>query len=149
MTDTQTPEQRRATMRAIHSKDTRPEWIVRRLVHRLGYRYRLHVRGLPGSPDLVFPIRRKILFVHGCFWHGHDCRRGARPPKSNEDYWRAKVARNRTRDERNRTSLALGGWKTLVIWECEIADRDALGIRIAQFLGEARKTQSVEKLKER
>jgi DNA mismatch endonuclease, patch repair protein len=133
---TTTDPQRSRTMRAVKSKDTTPEMIVRRLVHSLGYRYRLHRRDLPGCPDLVFGPRRKIIFVHGCFWHQHDCPRGARSPKSNQDYWVPKLQRNRCRDEENLILLAELNWRVLVIWECETKDRKALGARINLFLEE-------------
>lgn len=124
-------------MRAVKSKDTAPEMIVRRLVHRLGYRYRLHRKGLPGKPDLVFAGRRKIIFVHGCFWHGHDCKRGARPPKENTDYWGPKIHKNVERDARNQVELCELGWDVLTVWECETkaADRTALEQRLTEFLG--------------
>ncbi|WP_395667044.1 very short patch repair endonuclease [Methylocella sp.] len=125
---------RSATMRAVKSKDTRPERLVRSLAHRLGFRFRLHRADLPGSPDLVFPGRRAAVFVHGCFWHGHDCRRGARAPKTNAAYWRAKIARNRARDETAAAALAALGWRVLTIWECETADAAALERRLSGFL---------------
>jgi DNA mismatch endonuclease (patch repair protein) len=121
-------------MRAVKAKDTEPELIVRRLLHRRGYRYRLHRRNLPGSPDLTFPAKRKVVFVHGCFWHGHDCKRGAREPKSNVAYWRAKIARNRERDREHQCALKRGGWAALTVWECELKDEDALLRRLQQFL---------------
>jgi len=129
-----TSPQRSAIMRAVRGKDTAPEWAVRRLLHRLGYRYRLH-GDLPGRPDIVFPIRRKVLFVHGCFWHGHDCPRGARVPKTNRKYWLQKVARNKARDLTQQEALAAAGWKIMVIWECEICDFSALVPRLKDFLG--------------
>lgn len=124
-------------MRAVKSKDTKPEMVVRRLVHGLGYRYRLHVGGLPGKPDLVFPRRRKVIFVHGCFWHGHDCRRGARQPAANDEYWKAKIARNRQRDADNFLALRESGWQVLIVWECEtkVRDRPTLMQRLRQTLG--------------
>lgn len=128
------PEDRSRTMRAVKGRDTGPEMVVRRLVHGMGYRYRLHGKDLPGKPDLVFRPRRKAIFVHGCFWHQHDCARGARLPKSNRDYWLPKLRRNKERDAEHRTRLGDMGWNTLVVWECEIADRDALARRIAAFL---------------
>lgn len=123
-------------MRAVKSKDTTPEMVVRRLVHRMGYRYRLHQGGLAGKPDLVFPGRRKVVFVHGCFWHGHDCRRGARQPKANADYWRAKISRNVERDAAAQLDLQVDGWEVMTVWECEtkVADRDALRSRLDAFL---------------
>ncbi|SHK14991.1 T/G mismatch-specific endonuclease [Ruegeria lacuscaerulensis ITI-1157] len=122
-------------MRAVKAKDTKPEMVVRRLVHSLGYRYRLHRRDLPGCPDLVFSPRRKVIFVHGCFWHGHDCRRGARQPKTNPDYWRQKIERNRTRDNTAQEALKAAGWDVLTIWECEVRD-PILANRIRRFLGD-------------
>ncbi len=121
-------------MRAVRSKDTKPEMLVRRLAHGLGFRFRLHRKDLPGSPDLVFPGRRRVIFVHGCFWHGHNCKRGARQPKANADYWRAKIARNVARDERVRQELRGLGWDGLTLWECELRDRDALSDRLHNFL---------------
>lgn len=134
-TDNLTPEQRHHTMFSVHSKDTKPEMIVRHLTHKLGYRYRLHRRDLPGNPDLVFPGRKKVIFVHGCFWHGHDCHSGRKQPKTNQDYWLKKLQRNKTRDANNQAQLKEQGWKVLVIWECEIKDLDMLAERIVQFLG--------------
>ena len=106
-------------MRAVKSRDTKPEMIVRRLVHGLGYRYRLHRPDLPGKPDLTFPGRRKVVFVHGCFWHGHDCARGARVPNNNRDYWIAKIARNKAREAEDCDRLRDMGWSILTVWECE------------------------------
>jgi len=132
-----TPDEVRSrTMRAVRSKDTKPELIVRRLAHAMGYRFRLHRKDLPGSPDLVFPGRRSAIFVHGCFWHGHDCARGAREPKTNSDYWRAKVAGNRARDIRVATELAALGWRVMTLWECGLRDQDATSAEISHFLGE-------------
>lgn len=112
-------EDRSATMRAIRSIGTKPEMAVRRLAHAMGYRFRLHRRDLPGAPDLVFPRLHKVIFVHGCFWHQHaGCRRSSRP-KSHEDYWLPKLARNIERDCRARVQLAADGWDVLVVWECE------------------------------
>lgn len=114
-----TDSARSAIMRAVKSKDTAPEMIVRRLVHALGFRYRLHREDLPGRPDLTFSSRRKVVLVNGCFWHGHQCARGARQPKTNSDYWRAKINRNVGRDCRNAELLQGAGWQVLTIWECE------------------------------
>ena len=131
----ETPEHRSWTMAQVKSKDTSPEMIVRRLLHSMGYRYRLHSKTLPGKPDLVFSGRRKVVFVHGCFWHGHDCKRGARIPATRREYWTAKVGRNRERDARNVTSLEQAGWNVMTVWECELKDRVALADRLHQFLG--------------
>jgi DNA mismatch endonuclease (patch repair protein) len=129
-------EARSAIMRAVKSRDTKPEMVVRSLAHRLGFRFRLHRRSLPGCPDLVFVARRKAIFVNGCFWHGHDCKRGARPPKANAPYWRAKIAANQSRDARVRAELAAAGWEAMTVWECETRDAEALGARLAAFLAE-------------
>lgn len=124
-------------MSLIHSHDAQPEWRVRRLLHGLGYRYRLHVKSLPGRPDIVFPGRRKIVFVHGCFWHQHDqyrCRI-TRRPKSNTDYWSPKLNRNVERDKLVESELRAKGWSVLKIWECETSDDRALADRLIRFLG--------------
>lgn len=134
---TRAPLTRSQIMARVRGRDTGPELFVRRLLHRLGYRYRVQGRGLPGRPDLVFTRRRAALFVHGCFWHGHDCARGARTPKTNADYWSAKLARNRERDGEAEARLAEDGWRSLTIWECELGDA-ALARRLAAFLGAPR-----------
>jgi len=135
MADTITPTRRSANMARIRSKDMKPELVVRRLVHSLGYRYRLHRNDLPGKPDLVLGPRRKVIFVHGCFWHQHaGCREG-RIPKSNQTYWQPKLARNVERDQRVQRELAEAGWTVIVVWECEISDLDTLKERISGFLG--------------
>src|SRR5271157_2589305 len=121
-------------MRAVKGRDTTPEMIVRRMVHGMGKRYRLHRDDLPGKPDLTFPRLRKVIFVHGCFWHGHDCKRGARQPKDNAEYWIKKIRRNRARDAKSQETLKLMGWDVLVIWECELKDHDALRDRLKTFL---------------
>jgi DNA mismatch endonuclease (patch repair protein) len=128
------PETRSRIMRAVKGRDTGGEMVVRRLVHRMGYRYRLHRPDLPGKPDLAFPRSRKAIFVHGCFWHGHDCARGARTPKSNRDYWTAKITRNAARDVRNRERLQDMGWSILTLWECELKDEVGLTCRLRSFL---------------
>jgi DNA mismatch endonuclease (patch repair protein) len=120
-------------MRAIRSKDMAPEVAVRKLVHRLGYRFRLHRKDLPGKPDLVFPSRRKVIFVHGCFWHCHNCGE-AHIPKSNRAYWGPKLERNRLRDAKHIEALAIAGWQSLVVWECETSEEEALKRRIVEFL---------------
>ncbi|MBN1344051.1 MAG: DNA mismatch endonuclease Vsr [Phycisphaerae bacterium] len=135
MMDNLTPEIRTETMRRVKAKNTGPELVVRRLVHSLGYRYRLHRDDLPGCPDLVFPSRRAVLFVHGCFWHVHTCKQGRKAPKSNVSYWRAKRERNKSRDHRVQRQLRRKGWRVLVVWECQThASRlDRLAGRITRF----------------
>jgi DNA mismatch endonuclease (patch repair protein) len=135
--DTFTKAQRSRIMAAVRSTNTGPELVVRRIAHRLGYRYRLHVRGLPGTPDLVFPRLRKVIFVSGCFWHMHHCRRGRRMPRHNRAYWSAKLDRNRRRDIAARRALRRRGWDVLLIWECQTAASriDRLQTCIAAFLG--------------
>ena len=122
-------------MSRVKSKDTAPEMVVRRLVHSLGYRYRLHGANLPGKPDLVFASKKKVILVHGCYWHGHDCKRGARMPSTNREYWSAKIGRNKERDARSVASLEQSGWSVMAVWECEIRDSAALAERIHNFLG--------------
>ena len=129
------PERSRI-MRAVKSRDTAPEMTVRRLVHSMGYRYRLHRKDLPGQPDLAFQRRRKVIFIHGCFWHGHECKRGARVPKTNREYWETKIARNRERDSQHDEELRRDGWRVLVIWECQIQEPAAVIDRIRRFLEE-------------
>lgn len=124
---------RSRTMAAVRAKHTKPEMLVRRLAHRLGYRFRLHRKDLPGHPDLVFPGRRAVVFVHGCWWHGHDCARGARVPKTNVAYWTAKIARNVARDRATQAALADAGWRVLVLWECDLKDEGLPG-RLRDFL---------------
>jgi len=129
-------EKRSAVMRAVKSSDTSPERAVRAAVCALGYarRYRLDGGALPGKPDLVFGAMGKTIFVHGCFWHGHDCKRGAREPKDNAAYWRAKIARNRARDVSVSKALKVEGWKTLTVWECETRDAEKLSAKLKRFL---------------
>ena len=137
MTDTVTPERRSQIMANIRSKGMKPEMIVRRLAHSMGYRYRLHRKDLPGKPDLVFPARRKVIFVHGCFWHQHGdpaCKI-ARRPKSNLDYWLPKLQRNAERDSEHQACLNELGWQALVIWECEVKTAVGLPERIQDYLG--------------
>lgn len=141
MVDTLTPQARSALMARIGGKNTAPEILVRRLAHGLGYRFRLHRRDLPGSPDLVFPRLRKIVLVHGCYWHGHGCKIG-RLPKSNVGFWADKIAKNRARDARNLADLRQLGWQTLVVWQCETRRREALGKILERFLGTHGKRRS-------
>lgn len=133
MVDKIPPARRSANMRAIRSFDTKPELVVRKLVHRCGFRYRLHRRDLPGKPDLVFPARRAVIFVHGCFWHMHGCP-SVRVPKSNMDYWKPKLERNRKRDEESVAALEAKGWRVLTVWECETSDLTVLERKIREFL---------------
>jgi DNA mismatch endonuclease (patch repair protein) len=132
--DKLTPQRRSDNMRAIRSKDTSPEVALRSLVHRLGYRFRLHRKDLPGRPDLVFPGRRKVIFAHGCFWHQHPGCREGRIPGSRLDYWEPKLKRNQIRDAANIAQLEAQGWKVLVVWECELKDAASLGRVLKRFL---------------
>ena len=125
---------RSAIMRAVPSRDTSAEMKARAILRPIARGYRLHRKDIPGKPDIAFVGRRLAIFVHGCFWHGHDCRRGARAPKTNADYWRAKIARNVARDEKHRVALGDMGWRSLVIWECELADEAALAARLRAFM---------------
>jgi len=134
VTDVFDPEKRSAVMRRVKARDTGPEKTVRRLLTALGVRYRLHRKDLPGKPDIVMAGRRLVIFVHGCFWHGHDCPRGARVPKANRDYWLAKVGRNRERDIASRATLEASGWRVETVWECELKDEVALTARLAALL---------------
>jgi DNA mismatch endonuclease, patch repair protein len=135
--DKLTVAERSAQMRLVRGKDTLPELTVRRLAHGMGYRYRLHVARLPGKPDLVFPALRKIIFVHGCFWHGHQCRAGRNRPASHTTYWTPKLDRNIARDKRHRASLRRLGWRVMVIWECQLKTVETLRRRLARFLANA------------
>lgn len=122
-------------MALVKSKNTEPELTVRRLLHRLGYRYRLHVRSLPGCPDIVFPSRRSVILVHGCFWHRHNCEMGNRMPKSRLSFWIPKLQGNKERDRRKRRALRRAGWSVLVIWECQLRDLARVVNRCVRFLG--------------
>jgi DNA mismatch endonuclease, patch repair protein len=132
--DRLTAAARSENMRRIKSKDPNPELAVRRMVHGLGYRYRLHGHHLPGRPDLIFSGRKKIIFVHGCFWHSHALCNLAHTPQSRQDYWKPKLDRNKERDKAHRRALKALGWETLVIWECEVKAADALARRLQSFL---------------
>ncbi|MDQ7784158.1 MAG: very short patch repair endonuclease [Desulfomonilaceae bacterium] len=134
MTDVFTPEERRRIMARVKGSHTRPEILVRSLVHRMGFRFRLHRRDLPGCPDLVLKKHRKVIFVHGCFWHGHEgCRRSARPT-TNTEFWNRKLSGNTERDRRNQEALKKDGWKVLVVWECETKDAEKLKEMLGDFL---------------
>jgi DNA mismatch endonuclease (patch repair protein) len=134
MTDVFSPEKRSQVMAAIGQKNTKPEMVVRRLLHRLGYRFRIHRKDLPGKPDIVFPGRRKIVLIHGCYWHGHGCRVG-RLPKSRTEYWLPKIQANQARDSKNIASLQEAGWSVLVLWECDIRAANGLESTLSTFLG--------------
>ena len=140
MVDRLTPDQRRLNMSRVRAKDTRPEMTVRRLLHGLGFRYRLHRRDLPGRPDIVLPRYRAVIFVHGCFWHGHDCSL-FRMPETRTVFWAAKIAANRRRDGEALSVLSDVGWRSLLIWECALRGRgrlpaDTLTERITAFIVE-------------
>lgn len=133
MTDTLSKQARSERMARIRGKDTVPELKVRKLAHKLGYRFRLHRKDLPGKPDLVFASKRKVIFVHGCFWHGHDCKLG-RLPKSNVEFWAAKIKRNRERDLRNISDLQALGWEVELVWQCRTRDTKELVLQLQRFL---------------
>jgi DNA mismatch endonuclease (patch repair protein) len=135
MVDSIDPAARSAVMAKVRGKNTRPELIVRKMLFAAGYRYRLHVRKLPGSPDLVFASRKKVIFVHGCFWHRHDDCAAARMPKSSVEFWSDKLNGNKARDARVRQELSRAGWQVLVVWECELGDLPMLEDRLRLFLG--------------
>ena len=140
MSDVFDPGKRSAVMRAVKSRDTGPELKVRRAAHALGLRFRLNRKDLPGKPDLVFLAKRTAMFVHGCFWHGHDCPRGARMPQNNRAYWEAKISRNMARDKAALAALKKLGWTPRVIWECQTRDNSALSRLIARQMGKRRST---------
>lgn len=131
--DTISSEERSALMSRIRSKNTLPEMAVRSILHRLGYRFRLHRKDLPGLPDIVLPRHRKIVLVHGCFWHGHTCRLASKP-KSNETYWSTKIQANRARDARNLKALTQQGWTVLELWECEVRKLEGIEERLSSFM---------------
>ncbi|BDV34828.1 very short patch repair endonuclease [Methylocystis iwaonis] len=130
----ESPAQRSAIMRAVKSRDTTPELKVRALLRGFAPGYRLHRKDVPGNPDIAYVGRKQVIFVHGCFWHGHDCARGARMPKANADYWRAKIARNVARDAAHQARLTAQGWRALIVWECELKDKAALEQKLRAFL---------------
>ena len=131
--------ERSANMARIRAKNTGPELTVRRLLHSLGYRYRLHRRDLPGTPDICFPGRKKVIFVHGCFWHRHAGCSRTTTPKTRTSFWENKFTANVVRDRRNLSGLAEVGWDAIVVWECETADLEALASRLVRFLDGRRK----------
>ncbi len=136
MADVYDADTRKRVMQAVHSKNTKPERIVRSLLHRFGFRFRLHRKDLPGAPDIVLPSRRIAIFVHGCFWHGHDCPRGGRIPKTNTEYWINKREKNSLRDRRAITELKDCGWRPIVVWECEIKNIEELTALLLKALTE-------------
>lgn len=142
MADTISADERSHIMSLVKGKNTRPEMLVRRLVHGAGFRYRLHDSKLPGKPDLVFSRKRKVIFVHGCFWHRHEGCALARIPKSNQQFWLAKLEGNKARDETNLRKLHDAGWETLVVWECELRNLDTLAPRLRSFLSDATTLQT-------
>lgn len=136
MTDVLTPKQRSFNMSQIKGTNTKPEMFVRSIVHRMGYRFRLHRKDLPGKPDLVFPRMKKIIFVHGCFWHMHNCRYGRVVPKTNWEFWQKKRLSNVERDKNNVKALKRNDWKMMTVWECQIKRKEKLETRIKRFLEE-------------
>ncbi|MHB8529547.1 MAG: very short patch repair endonuclease [Caulobacteraceae bacterium] len=142
MSDVYPPAKRSAVMRAVKGSGTSPERLLRRLIWSAGGRYRLNRDDLAGKPDIVLAGRRLAIFVHGCFWHGHDCARGARVPKANRVYWTGKIAGNRARDEAARAALLAAGWRVETVWECETRDRAALATRVAAWLAARRSAAS-------
>lgn len=135
MVDTRTKAQRRRIMQSVRTKDTAPEIAVRRVLHGAGYRFRLHRKDLPGKPDIVFPSRKKAIFINGCFWHGHGCRIG-KPPKSRQEYWLPKLKRNKQRDREKAAQLELAGWKVFTVWQCQTKRLEKIWPRLERFLGQ-------------
>jgi len=131
-------------MSRIRGKDTGPEMAVRRMAHAMGFRYRLHVKGLPGKPDIVLPRHRKVIFVHGCFWHAHGCDAARRPPATHKRFWKEKFARNAARDREALRALWQAGWQVLVVWECETKDARQLRAILAAFLAPAARTANYD-----
>src|SRR5215471_424622 len=134
MADIFSREKRSWIMSRVRGSDTDPELMIRSMLHRLGYRFRLHRRDLPGTPDIVLPSRRAIIFVNGCFWHGHSCRRG-RLPTTNSEFWQQKISKNRERDRRAQKQLRKEGWRVLIVWQCRTKDQANLLKRLTYFLG--------------
>lgn len=133
--DTFLPEKRSALMRRVKQKHTKPEMLIRRLLWKMGYRYRLHVKTMPGTPDIVFPGRHKVVLCHGCFWHGHDGCQRSKLPQTNLEFWERKISGNKVRDKRDIETLISSGWKVLVVWECETRDLNSLRQKLIDFLG--------------
>jgi DNA mismatch endonuclease, patch repair protein len=127
-------EKRSQIMRAVKGKDTAPELKVRKLIHSLGYRYRLHASHLPGKPDIYFSQKKKAISIHGCFWHGHSCKRGDRIPSTNTEYWKDKIGKNKLRDKKAFKLLSEKGWSTLIIWECYLKEIEWVKHKVINFL---------------
>ena len=142
MPDQFTVKERSWIMSRVHGKDTRPELVVRSLIHRMGYRFRLHRKDLPGKPDIVLPRHRCVVFVHGCFWHRHKGCKRASTPESNVEYWEGKFRRNVERDRKHRKDLRRMGWRVVIVWECELRDQDRLAVRLLREIP-GRKKKSV------
>lgn len=142
--DTRTSAQRSYIMRSVRRRDTGPEMLVRKICHAMGLRYRLHQKALPGTPDLVFPRHRTIIFVNGCFWHGHHCRKG-RLPKTRRNFWVPKIQHNRKRDAKVVKRLRARGWRVLTIWECETKNLERVRVRLANFFRKDRHNQGSSK----
>lgn len=138
MADNHTEQQRSANMRAVRGKNTAPELLIRSMLHRLGYRFRIHRKDLPGTPDIVFPARRTVMFIHGCFWHGHTCSRGGLP-STNLDFWKQKIEKNRERDNRVQRQLESDGWTVLMVWGCQTRDKTGLMQRLSRSLEQGRR----------
>ena len=142
--DIMSKQERSQRMSLIRSQNTTPELVVRSLIHRLGFRFRLHRRDLPGNPDVVFPSRRCVVFIDGCFWHGHECSIG-HIPYSNSEYWQEKIARTKLRDSKNRQLLRKKGWRALIVWECEIKNTEELTKRLRRFLEDGGRIHGLKK----
>lgn len=142
MADTLSPKERSERMSRIRGKDSAPEMKLRRLVHGMGFRYRLHVKELPGKPDLVFPSKHAVIFMHGCFWHRHEGCKLARLPKSKLDFWKTKLEANKERDLLHQRQLQNLGWRVLVVWECEMSDMDHVSAIVRGFLCEIRRQKN-------
>jgi DNA mismatch endonuclease, patch repair protein len=143
MTDNRTPASRSALMARVRSRDTSPEMAVRRMLHSMGHRFRLHRKGLPGTPDVVLPKHRKIIFVNGCFWHGHGCKMG-RPPRSRPEFWLPKIQRNRERDAEKTLALEHSGWRVLTVWQCQTRNAETLRSVLDGFMVADQKTIDID-----
>lgn len=141
MADTRNPQQRRRIMQSVGTRNTTPELTLRRILFAMGYRYRLHAKNLPGRPDIVFPSRKKAIFVNGCFWHLHGCAKG-QPPKSRQEYWQPKLQANRYRDRSNLRKLKGLGWSSFVVWQCQLKKPSAVMEKVAFFLNNEKENRS-------